>query len=104
MQQIRIHRPRVRRERPGMRSSRPTRGTPMWSGPRRSPVPEIASAEEQPGSHVPPARRYGGLTGSYGSPGEGPRSMHPYLLLKMARTCAGQYGNTARLGPAATAR
>jgi len=40
---------------PGMTSCRPTRGTPMWSGPRRSPVPETASAEEQPGSHIPPA-------------------------------------------------
>jgi hypothetical protein len=40
---------------PGMRPSRPTRGTPMWSGPRRSPVPVIAPAEEQPGSHVPPS-------------------------------------------------
>src|SRR5262245_20035585 len=37
-----------------MRCFRPTRETPMWSGPRRLPVPMIAPAEEQPGSHVPP--------------------------------------------------
>jgi len=37
-----------------MRSFRPTRGTPMWSGPRRLPAPVIAPAEEQPGSHIPP--------------------------------------------------
>jgi hypothetical protein len=41
---------------PGMRSFRPTRGTPMWSGPRRLPAPVIAPAEEQPGSHIPPSR------------------------------------------------
>ena len=48
----------------GMRSSRPTRGTPMWSGPRRSPAPEIAPAEEQPGSHIlsgPPRQRADGI-------------------------------------------
>jgi hypothetical protein len=55
MQRIRIHQPKVRRERPCMTSCRPTRGTPMWSGPRRSPAPEIAPAEEQPGSHIPPS-------------------------------------------------
>ncbi len=38
----------------GPRSCRPTRGTPMWSGPRRSPVPVIASPEEHPGRHLPP--------------------------------------------------
>jgi len=38
----------------GMRPRRPTRGTPMWSGPRRSPVPVIAPSHEQSGSHVPP--------------------------------------------------
>ena len=42
-----------------MMPSRPTHGTQMWSGPRRAPVPVIAPAEEQAGSHVPsgPPRR-----------------------------------------------
>ena len=40
---------------PGVRCFRPTRETPMWSGPRRLPIPVIALAEERPGSHVLPA-------------------------------------------------
>ena len=40
---------------PGRRHCRPTHGTPMWSGPRRLPVPVTAPAEVQPGSHLPPS-------------------------------------------------
>jgi hypothetical protein len=54
MKQIRIQRPRAGRDTTGVRPYRPARETRMSSGSRRLPVPVIAPAEEQPGSHVPP--------------------------------------------------
>ena len=91
MQQIRIHRPKgpAPASTAGPRSCRPTRGTPVGSGPRRSPVPVIASPEEEhPGRHLPQARRAGGgLTGLHGSPGDQgvPTPMHWYLLQEIVR-------------------
>src|SRR5258708_24988541 len=76
-------------------------GTPMWSGPRGSPAPEIASAEEQPGSHIPPARRDGGLTRPVDHQVRGPTSMHPYLLQEIARQREEDLRRAARrYGPA----
>ena len=90
----------------GRRSSRPTRGTPMWSTQRRSPVPMIAAAEEHRGSHLPPGpiRRLADET--RGSANRRPTSMHPYLLHEIARQhtedlrrAARQHGSTAPAGP-----
>src|SRR5262249_30646943 len=87
------------------RPCRPTHGTPTWSGPRRSPVLVTAPAEQQPGSHLPPARRHGGLTEPHRSPDEGTTSVHSYLLEGIARLreedlrrAAGQYGPAGRRG------
>jgi hypothetical protein len=55
VERIRIHRPGVRRERLWHEVLLPDPRDPMWSGPRRLPVPMIAPAEEQPGSHTPRA-------------------------------------------------
>jgi hypothetical protein len=84
VQQIRIHGRGPGASTAGTRPCRPTRGTPRWSAPRRSPVPVIAP-EEHPGRHLPRARPGGGLTGLHELPGEGPTSMHPYLLQAIAR-------------------
>jgi hypothetical protein len=93
---------------PGRRSCRPTRGTPMWSGPRRSPVPVTAPAEEQPGSHLPPGppRRRADrppIDHQVKGPVQCTRTCCNRSPASARRTFAGQYGNTARLGPAATA-
>jgi hypothetical protein len=83
----------------GMRSSRPTRGTPMWSGPRRSPVPVIAPAEEHPGSHLPPGpprRRTDGTPTDHQvrGPHQCTRTCCKRSPASARRTCAGQHGNT----------
>lgn len=54
VERIRIHRPRVRRERPWHEVLLPAPPDPDVVRPRRLPVPVIAPAEEQPGSHIPP--------------------------------------------------
>jgi hypothetical protein len=41
MKRIRIEQPQARREPPWLRSSRPTRGTQTYSGPRHSAAPPI---------------------------------------------------------------
>jgi hypothetical protein len=68
MKRIRIQRLRARRDTTGVRPYRPTRETRMSYGRRRWPVPVIASAEEQPGSHIPAACRDGGQQGAKETP------------------------------------
>src|SRR5215469_6504407 len=69
-----------------MRCFHPTRETPMWSGPRRWPVPMIALAEQQPASHVPRVGRDGGLTGP--EPGGSPGETHAPTPVSAAREVA----------------
>jgi hypothetical protein len=85
VQRIRIHRPRVRRERPWHEA--------LPSDPRDPDVVRakalaravIAPAEAQPGSHVPPGPPVRRADGTHGSPGERPTSMYSYLLPEFAR-------------------
>src|ERR1700722_4974530 len=102
-ERIRIHRPRVRRERPWHEVLPPdSRDPDVVRAKALARAGDRAGRRTARQSHFPGLpRRRADSTPPGGSPGEGPTSMHPYVMQEIARQREGNLRRAARqYGPA----